>query len=179
MATDDTMTPSCDQAIARAPALVELGQPRSVETHAATGVYNAAIRSTDKEVAMTANETVTVEIIGGPTFTVQWHSEMTIRDALENAYDGQDGGRSRLTYGLQYYGTELGHLVFMINENYDSFDTNYEPDFFWRMAVNGVLATKGVDLVTLNRGDVVTFTYSVRSDEADNPLERAKYAARK
>ena len=120
---------------------------------------------------------VTVEVAGGPRSIVSWRPGMTIRDALESAFDTQGAG-ARLTYALQYYGAKLGHLVMMINENYDSFNTSYEPDFFWYMAINGTPADEGVDRAILNAGDIVSFAYLMRTQDADNRLARAKHEIR-
>lgn len=129
---------------------------------------------------MAEHAPVTVEIKGGPTISVRWREGMNVRQALEAAYDDQQGVGGGLTYALQYYGAELGYLVMMINENYDSFDVRYEPDFYWEMRVNGSASRSGIDQTLLKAGDVVTFAYEMRRDEPDlAPLTRIKHERRK
>jgi hypothetical protein len=83
---------------------------------------------------------------------------MTAQDALEAAYD-QINSAATLTYALQFYGSQLGYLVSMINETYDSFISSAAPFFYWEFFVNDQPATKGIDNTTLSAGDAVKFSF--------------------
>jgi hypothetical protein len=102
---------------------------------------------------------VTVEVTGGPSQDVTWTSGMSAQAALELAWNAINS-TSKFTFGLQYYGTSLGYLVFMINETFDSFLSSAEPYFYWEFLVNGTAQSKGIDGTTLASGDVVTFTFT-------------------
>lgn len=126
---------------------------------------------------MVHRDRVTIDVTGGPQIAVPWQQGMSVRAALETAFDLEDD--SRFTYGLQYYGKDLGYLVMMINENYDSFDVRYEPDFYWEMLVNGSPAGTGIDGTILEAGDVVTFRYEMRRPgQTASRLTDAKHARR-
>jgi hypothetical protein len=62
--------------------------------------------------------TVSLEVVGGPSVEVPWKAGMTAQDALEAAFN-QINSSATFTYALQFYGSELGYLVLMINETYD------------------------------------------------------------
>ncbi len=98
---------------------------------------------------------VTIQIDGGPTLTVPWHSGMTAQTALEVAYD-QINSAEAFTYGLQYYGSGYGYRVFMINETYDTFLST----FHWEFLRNGEPSERGVDSTVLFAGDTISFRYT-------------------
>jgi hypothetical protein len=102
---------------------------------------------------------VTVEVIGGPSQDVTWTSGMSAQDALELAWNTINS-TAKFTFGLQYYGTSLGYMVFMINETYDSFISSEEPYFYWEFLVNNIAQAKGIDGTMLSSGDIVTFTFT-------------------
>lgn len=101
---------------------------------------------------------VRLEIVGGPSVEIPWKAGMTAQDALEAAYD-QINSSATFTYALQFYGSQLGYLVPMINETYDSFISSAEPFYYWEFFVNNVPATKGIDNTILSNRDVVTFSF--------------------
>jgi Domain of unknown function (DUF4430) len=105
-------------------------------------------------------QTVQVSVTGGPSVEVPWFRDMNAQQALEGAYT-KINSSSVFTYALQYYGSSLGYLVVMMNETYDSFISTSEPFFYWQFSVNGVPATKGIDGVTLNPGDAISFTFEM------------------
>lgn len=100
--------------------------------------------------------TVTVEVVDGATITIPWKDGMTADEALEGAYNAQHNS-SKFTYALQYFGTELGNLVIMINETYESFMSSAHPFYYWEFFVNGTPSPKGIDHTQLNPGDKITF----------------------
>jgi hypothetical protein len=102
---------------------------------------------------------VTVEVTGGPSVDVAWTSGMSAQDALELAWNTINS-TAKFTFGLQYYGTSLGYMVFMINETYDSYLSSAAPYFYWEFLVNNTPQSKGIDGTTLSSGDTVTFTFS-------------------
>jgi hypothetical protein len=106
---------------------------------------------------MATATTVKVTVEGGPSVDVPWAEGMTAQDALEAAYDAlkADG----FTFALQYYGQQLGYLVLMINETYDTFISKAEPYFYWEFLLNGAPATSGIDSVRLHAADEVGFSY--------------------
>jgi Domain of unknown function (DUF4430) len=103
---------------------------------------------------------VTVEVVGGPSAQVGWTNNMTAQQALEEAYD-QINSSATFTYALQFYGTQLGYLVMMINETYDSFISSAEPFFYWEFLVNNQPANKGIDNTILTAGDAVRFSFEL------------------
>ena len=105
---------------------------------------------------------VTVEVSGGPTYTVTWNPGMNAQQAIEAAFNSQTTP-GEFTYALQYYGSQLGYLVVMINETYESFMSSADPFYFWEFLVNGTPSSTGIDNVNLNAGDVVTFELQLYS----------------
>lgn len=110
--------------------------------------------------AMTTANHVTVEIGGGPTIRAPWTEGMNAQQALERAYSVQNPGA--FTYALQYYGDQVGYLVIMINETYDSFISSggelASPFFYWEFLVNGKHAAKGIDNTILEADDIIRFS---------------------
>jgi hypothetical protein len=115
---------------------------------------------------------VTVEITGGPTVTVAWSAGMTAQDALELAWN-KINSTAKFTFGLQYYGTALGYMVFMINETFDSFLSSAEPYFYWEFIVDNIPQNQGIDNTKLIAGSTVTFTFAqyVAAKHAGTTLE--------
>ncbi|PWK78737.1 uncharacterized protein DUF4430 [Mucilaginibacter oryzae] len=107
---------------------------------------------------------VTVTITGGPSVQVPWQANMNGQAAIEAAYNALSAQKS-FTFLLQYYGSQLGYLVDMINGTYDSFVSTYEPYFFWDFIVNGISSDTGIDNTWINDGDVITFTYTTYNAE--------------
>jgi hypothetical protein len=91
---------------------------------------------------------------------------MTAVNALEQAY-GVVNPNEQFTYALQWYGNQLGYLVIMINETYDSFISKggamAQPFFYWEFYLNGQPAQQGVSYTVLNAGDEVKFTFEMYS----------------
>jgi len=102
---------------------------------------------------------ITLDIKDGPSFQVPWTAKMNLQDALEWAFNNR--GTINFTYSLQYFGSNLGYLVCMINETFDSTVSNYNytPYYFWDIIVNNVSATTGIDHILLNDGDAVEFSF--------------------
>lgn len=84
---------------------------------------------------------------------------MNGQTAIEAAYNALSAQKS-FTFLLQYYGSQLGYLVDMINGTYDSFLSTYAPYFFWDFIVNNVSSNTGIDSTPINDGDIITFTYT-------------------
>ena len=82
---------------------------------------------------------VSLEVVGGPSVQVPWKLNMTAQDALEAAYD-QINSSATFTYALQFYGSQLGYLVLMINETYDSFISSAAP--FFLLGIPGERSTR-------------------------------------
>lgn len=108
---------------------------------------------------------VTIEITGGPFVQVTWVEKMNGQIAIEAGYNAL-AGQNSFTFMLQYYGSNLGYLVDMINGTYDSFLSTYAPYFFWDFIVNNVSSNTGIDNTPINDGDVITFTYTTYNAEA-------------
>jgi len=122
-----------------------------------------------------SNGSINVEITGGAAISVPWVDGLTVRQALEAAHDTAPGD---LTFEVQYFGRDLGYLVAMINETYDTFRIEPTPNFFWHLLVNGSDPGTGIDHTTLDPGDTVNFSFE-RYDPAQHAgttLE-AKYNA--
>jgi hypothetical protein len=122
--------------------------------------------------------TITVQVVGGPSVTIPFTAGMNAQQAIEAAYDALNK-QSEFTYALQFFGTQLGYLVVMINETYESFISSAHPFYFWEFLVNQKPASTGIDQTTLKAGDIVAFelkTYSA-AIAAESTLH-AKYQAR-
>ena len=105
-----------------------------------------------------ATQTVSVGVDGGETASVPWSQGITAHRALELAYQ-QINNSSKFTYALQYYGSSLGYMVFMVNNTYDTFSAAAHPYYYWDFLVNGQPAGKGVDSTVLQPGDAVSFRF--------------------
>lgn len=103
-----------------------------------------------------ANATVTVTIKHGLSVQVPWTEGMNAQDALELAYNTM-GSSAKFTYALQYFGKDLGNLVCMMNETYDTFQASYKPFYYWEFLLNGEPATQGIDQTHLRPGDEISF----------------------
>ena len=73
----------------------------------------------------------------------------------------QINSSATFTYALQFYGSQLGYLVMMINETFDSFISSAEPFFYWEFFVNDQPATKGIDNTILSAGDAIKFSFEL------------------
>jgi hypothetical protein len=78
--------------------------------------------------------------------------------ALELAWD-LINNTQKFTYGLQYYGPQLGYMVFMISETFDSFISASDPFFYWHLFLNDKPAFKGIDELLLNARDRLRFSF--------------------
>lgn len=125
------------------------------------------------------SNTVSVSVCGGSgTIAVPWVFGMNAQQAIEAAWN-EINSTSDFTYALQYFGSQFGYLVVMINETYESFSSSSEPFFFWEFYVNGTAAQAGIDSTILNAGDAVSFAleqYSAKT-HAKSTL-RIKHEAR-
>jgi len=111
-----------------------------------------------------SGDQVSVTIAGGPSVEVAWQAGMNAQNALELAWN-QINNSASFTYGLQYYGSTFGYLLFMVNETYDSFLSSAAPYYYWEFFVNGVSQNQGIDTTILNSGDAVSFAFSQYSSE--------------
>ncbi len=119
---------------------------------------------------------ITINITNGPTFAVAYTAGMNAQQALENAYQSSTPGT--FTYGLQYYG-DLGYLVMMINETYETFNSKECPFYFWEFLVNDKVSSTGIDYTKLNDEDRVTFTFLAYTVETPNESTlHAKYQSK-
>ncbi len=122
---------------------------------------------------------ITVSITDGPSVSVPWTAGMTAQDALELAWNAINS-TSKFTFGLQYYGTTLGYMVFMVNETFDSFLSSTAPYFYWEFLVDNVPQSRGIDNVKPAAGQTVRFTFTqyVAEQHAGTLLE-AKHSFQK
>lgn len=111
---------------------------------------------------ITNDNSITVEVVNGPSAIIPWAANMNAQQAIEAAY-AKIGDSKQFTYALQYYGAEFGYLVLMINGTYDTSGSFSHPYFYWDFLVNGQSAGKGIDGTILNAGDVVSFRYDLFS----------------
>lgn len=126
---------------------------------------------------MSDGNTVTISIIGGPTFTVPWTQGMNAQQAIEAACDASSPGQ--FTYAIQYYGSTMGYLVIMINDTYESARSSGGPSYYWEFLVNGIYSTTGIDNTILNAGDTITFEFQMYSLEAiGQAASKVKHEAR-
>lgn len=101
---------------------------------------------------------ITIQIENGPTFQVNWNADMNVQQAIEAAYNNATS--KTFTYSIQYFGTNLGYLVIMINETYETFNSKDAPFFFWEFLLNGKISPTGIDGTLLNDNDVITFEFT-------------------
>lgn len=102
--------------------------------------------------------TVSVEISGGPCAVIPWTQGMNAQNALEGAYAVLNNSQV-FTYTLQFYGAQLGYMVAMVNETYDSFISSANPFFYWEFLLNGSPSSTGIDSTILQAGDVLLFEF--------------------
>ena len=110
---------------------------------------------------------ITVSIIGGESYAVDYIPEMNGQEALQAAYNKAKLQGSEFTYSLQYYGTSLGYLVDMINETYDTFKSNYSPYYYWQFLLNGSPSNSGIDQTILNDGDIIECELTTNNTDFD------------
>ena len=101
---------------------------------------------------------------------VPWNQGMNGKDVLEAAYKTK--ADADFLFSLAYYGVgpggePLGYLVEEIEQIGD------QPQLYWAFRVNGTLMDCGIDQVTLNAGDVVSFTYSYCDDQQTESTQLA------
>ena len=101
---------------------------------------------------------IQVSVDGGPTVSVSWEPDMNAQQALEAAYNAINDDK-KFTYALQYFGSQLGYLVMMINETYDSFASSAAPFYYWDFLVDGNPARTGIDTTRLNPGAKIAFSF--------------------
>lgn len=106
--------------------------------------------------------TVQVTITGGQSCAVPWFSGMNAQQALEGAFNTINNSGA-FTFAIQYYGTNLGYLVTMIDNLYESPSSSDKPYYYWEFFLNNVPASTGIDGVSLQQNDTVTFTYEAFS----------------
>lgn len=109
---------------------------------------------------------ITVQIVGGPMAQVPWEAGITALKAMELAQGIiEPDPNEQFTFGLQYYGANLGYLVSMINETYDSFISrggeSATPFFYWQFLLNNSPANVSVDRTVLNDNDIVAFDFQM------------------
>jgi hypothetical protein len=128
---------------------------------------------------------VTLIITGGPTLKFPHSDGMNGQIALEAAFNSQKTppkGKRKFIYMLQYYGSELGYLVDMINGTFDTFSLQHnisEPYFFWDFKVGKNDSTTGIDNTPISDGDVITFTFESYPPVANTkPNITAKFKAK-
>jgi hypothetical protein len=109
---------------------------------------------------MSAQNQVTVEVVGGSQVAVPWTQGMNAQDALEAVWNVINSTNT-FTFGLQYYGRTLGYMVFMINETYDSYLSAAQPYYYWHFFVNDVPQMQGIDSTILQDGDRVKFSFDM------------------
>jgi len=118
---------------------------------------------------------VTVTIAGGPSGSVPWSFGMNGQSAMEAMWN-QIHSAGSFSYALEYYGSQLGYMVLMIDGVYD---TPTAPFSYWELLYNGQPATVGIDGLSLNDGDQIEFTYiSESTGAAASTWSRSKRAAR-
>jgi hypothetical protein len=125
----------------------------------------------------TAN-TVSVTVVGGPTINVPYTAGMNAQEALEAAYNAV-ANPLLFDYAIEYFGSNLGYLVVMLNDTYESFKSSASPFFFWEFLVNDAPANQGIDFTTLNPGDAISFDLLLFSSQTSKTSTvHAKYRAK-
>lgn len=125
---------------------------------------------------MNETPTVSVAVVGGPSVSVPWMPGMNAQTALQLA-SIQLG--QTLTFALQYFGPQLGYLVVMINDTFESMISAAAPFFYWEFIVNGTPASAGIDGTTLSAGDAVSFEFQQYPPLHSHSTLHAKHALRR
>jgi hypothetical protein len=104
-------------------------------------------------------QNVNIDVGGAAPIVVPWQSGMNVQTALEAAYNQIQNSKT-FSFASQFFGTyqgppygPLGYMVIMLNGTYDLPNQGQ----YWALLVNGVYASKGIDLLPLNAGDNVEF----------------------
>lgn len=110
---------------------------------------------------------ITITIGDDDPISVEWGANLTVQGALEKVYN-QIRDSSKFSFAIEYYGTfqlppdgPLGYFVIMLN---GTFDTPGQGKY-WEITYQGQPATKGIDYLTLNPGDNVTFLNEAYSEQ--------------
>jgi hypothetical protein len=98
----------------------------------------------------------------GRVLEVPWTSEMNAQQALERAYNIDQLEESDFSFGLQYFGHQLGYMVTMLDGIYDDFENRAH---FWALLVNDKMSKQGIEAILLNPDDELKFDYQTY-DEA-------------
>ena len=101
---------------------------------------------------------ITINIQDKPLVEIEYLHPMNAQQALEMAYDIIDDA-TQFSYSLEYYGANLGYLVDMINDTYDTYESGEHPYFFWELLVNNKEAMVGIDNLDLHDNDVINMRY--------------------
>lgn len=113
---------------------------------------------------------ITVIVEDGPKpIIVPFTPGMNAQAALELAHQQKP---HEFIYALTYYGSQLGYLVSMINETYDSYMAKSTPYFYWEFLVNNKPSPTGIDSTGVQDSDVLTFRFVVynAAKHAHTPL---------
>ena len=110
-------------------------------------------------------------IIGNAApIAVPWQPNMNVQTALEAAYNQIQDSKT-FSFAVEFFGTyqgppygPLGYMVIMLNGTFDLPSQGQ----YWAILVNGVYASKGIDLTPLGAGDQVQFV--------NEPYSTAKHA---
>ncbi len=123
--------------------------------------------------------TVTVEVAGGPPpITIPFVAGMNAQQALEAAFNAVNNTKM-FDYGLEYFGQQIGYLVVMMNDTYESFISSSQPFYFWEFLVNGSPVSTGIDNTLLSAGDALRFEFLQFTSKAEpHSTMHAKYKAR-
>jgi hypothetical protein len=99
---------------------------------------------------------VSIRVGMDPPVFVPWSPGITLRSALEEAYDRVPEHR-RVRFAIEYFGRlqrePLGYMLIMVDRVYNLAG---QAPFFWKLVLNGVPTPRGIDFTVLDDGDVVT-----------------------
>lgn len=83
-----------------------------------------------------------------------WHPGMNVQQAMEIAYGSEKG----YDFALQYFGSDLGYEVVMLDNISQQAGT--DSFLFWQLSIDGQISKVGIDEAMLNDRDEIEWNYT-------------------
>jgi hypothetical protein len=87
-----------------------------------------------------------------------WQPNLNIHQALELAYDQEKAAGRTFSFALEFFGTDLGYMIIMIDNFLDNPADPADP--YWWFRINDTSATIGIDDYIIQPGDSIEFDYT-------------------
>jgi Domain of unknown function (DUF4430) len=118
--------------------------------------------------------TITVKD-NGNQISLPWQPDTNIQRALELAYDQEKAAGRKFSFALQFFGTDLGYMIIMMDGLLDNPSDPTDP--YWWFTINGQSADVGIDDYIVQPGDSLEFDYTPFNPHKHTHGANAKKAA--